>query len=90
MITSILRKKHQNYEKLINLTVSKVHCKCNGLWYVQKEGLEMGTFLPVMPAKFWLIEYEPAFMKEVPKLTVLNEDNKEVGPRMSEKGDKTS
>ena len=28
--------------------------------------------------QFWLKEYEPALMKEVPKLTKLNEDNKEV------------
>ena len=28
----------------------------------------------------WLKKYEPALKKEVPKLTVLNEDNKKVCP----------
>ena len=29
-------------KKLLNLAVSKVHFKCNGLSYVQKDGLAMG------------------------------------------------
>ena len=40
----------------------------------------MGTSIAVILANFWLKEYELALMKIVPKLTVLNEDNKEVYP----------
>ena len=35
-------------KKLLNLAVSKVHFKCNGLWYVQKNGLAMAASLAVM------------------------------------------
>ena len=63
-------------KKLLNLAVSKVHFICNGLWYVQKDGLAMGASLAVILANLWLKEYEPALKKEVPKLTVLNEGNK--------------
>ena len=63
-------------KKHLNLAVSKVHFKCNGLWYVQKDGLAMGSSLAVILVNLWLKEYEPALKKEVPKLTVLNEGNK--------------
>ena len=33
----------------------------------------------------WLKEYEAALMKEVPKLTLLNEDNKEICPGYQKK-----
>ena len=72
-------------KKLQNLAVSKVHFKCNGLWYVQKDGLAMGASLAVILANLWLKEYEPALTKEVPKLTVLSEGNKEVCPRCQKK-----
>ena len=52
-------------KKLLNLAVSKVHC--NGLWYVNKDGLAMGAYLAVKLANLWLKEYEPALEKEVPK-----------------------
>ena len=67
------------------MAVSKVHFKCNGLWYVQKAGLAMGASLAVILANLWLKEYEPALMKEVPKLTVLSEGNKEMCPRCQKK-----
>ena len=65
-------------EKLLNLAVSKVHFKFNGLWYVQKDGLGLAIVasLAVALANLWLKEYEPALKKEVPKWTVLNEGNK--------------
>ena len=40
----------------------------------------MGVSLAVLLANLWLKEYEPALMKEVPKLTVLKEDKKKVCP----------
>ena len=36
--------------KLLNLAVSKVHFKCNGLWYEKKGGLAMGASLAVILA----------------------------------------
>ena len=73
-------------KKLLNLALSNVHFKCNGLWYVQKDGLAMGASLAViLVANLWLKEYEPALTKEVPKLTVLSEGNKEVCPRCQKK-----
>ena len=37
-------------KKLLNFAVSKVHFNCNGLWYVQKDGLAMGASLAVILA----------------------------------------
>ena len=65
--------------------MSKVHFKCNGLWYVQKDGLAMGASLVVILAGLLLKEYEPALKKKVPKLTVVNESKKEVCPRCQKK-----
>ena len=45
-------------KKLLNLAVSKVHFKCNSLWYVQKDGSAMGASLAVILANLWLKEYE--------------------------------
>ena len=72
-------------KKLLNLAVSKVHIECNGLWYVQEDGLAMGTSLAVILTNLWLKGYEPALMKELPKLTALKEDNKKVCPRCQKK-----
>ena len=72
-------------KKLLNMARSKVSFKCNGLWYVQKDGLAMGASFAVILANLWLKEYEAASKKEVPKLTVLNENNKEVCPRCQKK-----
>ena len=45
----------------------------------------MGASLAVILANLWLKEYGPALKKEVPKLTVLNEGNKEVCPGCQKK-----
>ena len=65
--------------------MSKVHFKCNGLWYVQKDRLATGAFLAVTLANFRLKDYEPGLMKEVLKLTMLSEDNNEVCPGCQKK-----
>ena len=57
-------------KKLLNLAVSKVHFKCNDLWYVQKKRFSNGRLLAVILAKLWLKEYEAALKKEVPKLNI--------------------
>ena len=80
-----LETSRKTMKKLLNLAVSKVHFKCNVLWYVQKDGLAMGASLAVKLANLWLKEYEPALKKEVPKKTVLSEGNKEVCPRCQKK-----
>ena len=46
----------------------------------QKESLAIGASLAVILANLWPEEYEHALMKEVPNLTVLNEDNNDVFP----------
>ena len=58
-------------------------------WFVvcTKSGLAMGASLAVILASLWLKEYEPAVKKEVPKLTLLNEGNKEICPGYQKKGD---
>ena len=78
-------KSRKAMKKLLNLAVSKVHSKCNGLWYVQKDGLTIGASLALRLANLWLKENEHALMKRLPKLTVLNEDNKEVCPGCEKK-----
>ena len=65
--------------------MSKLHFECNGLWYVQKDGLAKSASLAKILANLWLKEYEPALKKEVPKLTVLNEGNREVCPECQKK-----
>ena len=45
----------------------------------------MGASLAVILTILWLKKYETALMKEVPKLTVLKEDNKEVCPGCQKK-----
>ena len=72
-------------KKLLILAVSKVHFKCNALWYVQKDGLAIGASLAVILANLWLEEYEPALKKQEPKLTLLIEGNKEVCPGCQKK-----
>ena len=65
-------KSRKTMKKILKLALSKVHFNCNGLWYVQKDGLSMGASFAVKLANLWLKEYEPALKKEQPKLTVLN------------------
>ena len=67
------------------MAVSKVQFICKALWCVQKTFLAMSASLAVIPAKLWLKEYESALKKEIPKLTVLNENNKEVCPGCQKK-----
>ena len=78
-------KSRKAMKKLLNLAVSKVHSECNGLWYVQKDGLTIGASLALRLANLWLKDYEHALMKGLPKLNVLNEDNKEVCPGCEKK-----
>ena len=72
-------------KELLNFALSKVHFKRMGSWYVQEYTLAMGASLAVILANLWLKEYEPALKKEVPKLTVLKEGNKEVCPGCQKK-----
>ena len=71
-------------KKLLNLAVRKALMQ---LFVVctKKNGSAMGTCLVVILAILWLKEYEPALKKEVPKIIVLNEGNKEVCPGCQKK-----
>ena len=46
-----------------------------GLWYVQNGGLAMRVSLALLLTNLWLKEDEPALMKEISKMTLLNEDS---------------
>ena len=78
-------KSRKAMKKLLNLAVSKVHSKFNGLWYVQKDGLTIGASLALRVANLWLKDYEHVLMKGLPNLTELIEDNREVCPECEEK-----
>ena len=57
-------------------------------WFVQKNGLVTSASLAVILVHLRLKEYDLALRKEVPKLSVQNEGNKEGAlPLMSEEGD---
>ena len=51
----------------------------------KKEGLAMGASLSVILANLWPKEYEPALMKKIQKLSVLNEDSNEFCPGCQKK-----
>ena len=50
------------------MTVSQVHFKCNGTWYVQKDGLATGASLAVSLANLWLKQYETALSRDIPEM----------------------
>ena len=52
----------------------------HGFLSVQKDDLPMGASLEVILANVRLKNYEPALMKEVPKLTLLCEDKNGMCP----------
>ena len=39
---------------LLRLVVTSFHFKCNGIWYVQSDGLDMGASLAVVLANLWM------------------------------------
>ena len=51
----------------------------------KKNELVMGASLAVKLANLWLEEHEFTLLKDVPNVTVFNEDNKEVCPGSQKK-----
>ena len=49
-------------KSLLKLAVMKVHFKCNGIWYVQSDGLAMGASLAVILA-MWMKSFEASLQK---------------------------
>ena len=41
-------------KSLLKLAVTNVHSECNGIWYVQSDGLAMGSSLAVILTLLWL------------------------------------
>ena len=48
---------------LLKLAVTNVHFKCNGIWYVQSDGLAMGASLAVILAIVWMKSFEASLQK---------------------------
>ena len=68
---SIARK---TMKRLLNMAVSQVHFKCNETWYVQKDGLAMGTTLAVILANLWLKQYKTALSRDIPEMFLPEKD----------------
>ena len=47
--------------------MTNVHFKCNGIWYVQSDGLALGASLAVKQANVWMKFFEASLQK--PKLS---------------------
>ena len=50
-------------KKLLKLAVTNVLFKCNGIWYVQSDGLATGASLAVIRAKVWMKSFEASLQK---------------------------
>ena len=50
-------------KKLLKLAVTNVHFKCNGIWYVQSDGLAMGASLAVLLANVWRTSFDASLQK---------------------------
>ena len=48
---------------LLKLAVTHIHFKCNGIWYVQSDGLAMGSPLAVILANVWMKFFEASLQK---------------------------
>ena len=50
-------------KSLLKLAVTNVHFKCNGIWYVQSNGLAMDASLAVILANVWMKSSEASLQK---------------------------
>ena len=50
-------------KSLLKLAVKNVNFKCNGIWYVQSDGLAMGASLAVILANVWMKSFEESLQK---------------------------
>ena len=57
-------------KRLLHMAVSQVHFKCNGTWYVQKDGSALGASLAVILTNFWLKQYETALSRDISEMFI--------------------
>ena len=50
-------------KSLLKPAVTNVHFKCNGIWYVQSDGLAMGASLAVLLANVWMKSFDASLQK---------------------------
>ena len=79
---SIARK---TIKRLLNMAVSQVHFKCNETWYVQKDGLAMGTSLAVILANLWMQQYKTALSRDISEMFLPEKDLHEICPECNKK-----
>ena len=79
---SIARK---TMKRLVNMAVIQVHFKCNETWYVQKDGLSMGTSLAVVLANLWLKQCETALSKDILEMFLPEKDLNGICPECNKK-----
>ena len=51
-------------KSLLKLAVTNVRFKCNGLWYVQSDGLAMDASLPLILANVWMKSFEKSLQNQ--------------------------
>ena len=66
-------------KRFLKIAVSKVYFKCNDSWFVQVDGLAMGSCLAVILETLWLKEYEFALKQEIPVGTEIQQINDKNG-----------
>ena len=63
-------------KSLLKLAVTNVLFKCNGIWYVQSDGLAMGASLAVILANVWKKSFEASLQKpELSEKTSISDQN---------------
>ena len=50
-------------KSILRLAVTKVHFKCNKMWYTQSDSLAMGASLAVILANLWMKSFEKSLQK---------------------------
>ena len=53
----------------MELAVTDVHFMCDGRWFVQVDGVAMGSTLSVILANIWMHGFEKAIAADVPVIT---------------------
>ena len=72
-------------KRLLNMSVSQNHFKCNETWYVQNDGLAMGASLAVFLANLWLKQYETVLSRDIPEMFLPEKDLNGICPECNKK-----
>ena len=65
-------------KSLLKLAVMNVRFKCNGIWYLQPDGLAMGASLAVILANVWMKSLEASLQKPELNENISSSDQKTV------------